>query len=290
MLQSIQNETEKLRSLVSQELRLLQEKEIQFTKNFLDPLKKLVSQKLKEQNYQISQPFFDKLSLAVKNRKDINELAEWLECKEIKYEDLLIKHKSLENYEAIIKENAEKLNQRILENAPSKTQEYQNADANYGFQQLFKQHFYSRDENLDKINIDDIEKKILYIENQYFYSLKSIEDEISLLKQQLERLNDMEKKIKTIIEIYKNKIREHWRKIITDIEIPFFIYSGKILQNIQSSNCAGIFLKDPSSDNELKNIRFVSNVKGHVNSPLFCSQGHHNSPVQGHHYSPLLGI
>lgn len=62
-----------------------------------------------------------------------------------------------------------------------------------------------------------------------------------------------------VIDVMKKQIRQYQKKLITDIEIPFYIYSGKILQTHQAGLGNGIFIKDPTGDDELKNVRFVSN-------------------------------
>ena len=45
-----------------------------------------------------------------------------------------------------------------------------------------------------------------------------------------------------IISVYEAEIARHWRKIIRDIEIPFYIYSGKIIQNYQLG--CGLFIRE----------------------------------------------
>lgn len=62
-----------------------------------------------------------------------------------------------------------------------------------------------------------------------------------------------------LITSVKSKIRQYRKKLITEIEIPFYIYSGKILQTHQAGLGHGVFIKDPTGDDELRNVRLVSN-------------------------------
>ncbi|MEB8638210.1 hypothetical protein P4H32_31735, partial [Bacillus cereus] len=60
--------------------------------------------------------------------------------------------------------------------------------------------------------------------------------------------------------LYNNKINTYRGKMISDIEIPFYIYSGKIIQTHQRG--IGVFIKEEREgqsidDNQLKAINFV---------------------------------
>ena len=76
-------------------------------------------------------------------------------------------------------------------------------------------------------------------------------------------------KISKIIGIYENKIASHWRKIIRDIEIPFYIYSGKIIQNYQLG--CGLFIRE--KDNYEKSIMFVSGLENDHDVINYLSSG-----------------
>ncbi|WP_259334741.1 hypothetical protein, partial [Pseudomonas sp. DP16D-R1] len=64
------------------------------------------------------------------------------------------------------------------------------------------------------------------------------------------------------------------KKLITDIEIPFYIYSGKILQAHQAGLGLGVLIKDPTGGDELKNVRLVSNWKSDHDILNTMSSGH----------------
>ncbi len=70
----------------------------------------------------------------------------------------------------------------------------------------------------------------------------------------LQRLYNEE--IKNSIDVYTKNIRKHRSDIIKDIEIPFYIYTGKIIQDYQRG--LGIFIKEYE---EFRNLKFVSNTE-----------------------------
>ena len=81
---------------------------------------------------------------------------------------------------------------------------------------------------------------------------KIINDEIDIYVTKKNKLSDVRKKVKAAISKYQ-------KYLIKDIEVPFYIYSGKVLQAHQVGMGNGIFIKDKTGGDELKNIRFVSN-------------------------------
>ena len=96
-------------------------------------------------------------------------------------------------------------------------------------------------------------------------------DNINLKKnvEQERKLIISEKETSEIISIYENKIASHWRKIIRDIEIPFYIYSGKIIQNYQLG--CGLFIRE--KDNYEKSIMFVSGLENDHDAINYLSSG-----------------
>lgn len=127
---------------------------------------------------------------------------------------------------------------------------YAEADAKYGFAAIFEKIF---DGALSKvqISIQQAEKKLLYIQQSFYQSFDT--DRAALLK--------MEKLYTTIQSVhvqmceyekaYKNAIKSYRELIVQQIEIPFFLYTSRILQSYQGGQ--GVLML---TDGE--NIRFVS--------------------------------
>lgn len=118
------------------------------------------------------------------------------------------------------------------------------------------------DNNIIKFNSmtnDLINKKIKFIEYSYYNFNQSLQNQIDEINAKILNLNNLIKtKIVPLETIYKREIKIHKKKIIKDIELPFYIYSGKILQSIRNNRVGGIFIKDPVQSDGLQNIRFVS--------------------------------
>ncbi|MGL2995172.1 AAA family ATPase [Flavobacterium sp. TSSA_36] len=110
---------------------------------------------------------------------------------------------------------------------------------------LYVQYFNSDKETLKKLEVEDFLSKKEYIQGRYAH----------LTNDQLQFLMTRHEKLKTIIErvnkIYDNvhrTIQGHKAEMINKIKIPFYIYSGKILQSYQQG--LGIFVKiNPTGQN-----------------------------------------
>lgn len=127
---------------------------------------------------------------------------------------------------------------------------YTEADTKYGFLAIFEKIF-DGDVSKVRINIQQAEKKLLYIQQIYYQSFDA--DRVELLK--------MEKIYITIRSVYaqmceydkayKNAIKSCRELIVRQIEIPFFLYTSRILQSYQGGQ--GVLML---SDGE--SIRFIS--------------------------------
>ena len=85
-----------------------------------------------------------------------------------------------------------------------------------------------------------------------------------------EKLDIQGSKLKDIEKIYKQEITAHWQNIISDIEIPFYIFSGKIIQSYQLG--CGLFIRE-KKDRDNKSIMFVSNMKNDHDAINYLSSG-----------------
>lgn len=103
------------------------------------------------------------------------------------------------------------------------------------------------------LDIDFIEFKklqILSLENN------RLEKNIANKKKQADLLNTEFNKIKGIVRVYSDKIKEYEQKVAQQIAIPFYIYSSKILQTRPEGN--GVFLKTSATARENGYIKFTS--------------------------------
>lgn len=195
---------------------------------------------------------------AVKSKDQLNKLANWLIEQRIEFQDFCVEYSSSLLPEQDCERRCKQLVERIRAKSPVLQLEYTDTISFESLETIYLDYFEANAERLNTIETDFVDQKLAYISYSYYNSLSSIIEKYRILKvitQQLEAKIEVVKKIKGIIQ---REIRIYQKKLITDIEIPFFIYSGKILQTHQSGLGNGIFVKDPTGGDELKNVRLVS--------------------------------
>ncbi|MGP6423760.1 AAA family ATPase [Pseudomonas pharyngis] len=160
-----------------------------------------------------------------------------------------------------ISSNLEEMMRRIHKNTPPASLEYQLANEGDAFDRMFREYFANRNGNLLSITEENVEQKRKYLESCFYSSFQIVLKEIAAHTENAKRLERVEQELAGIAVKVLKKIRQYKKKLIGDIEIPFYIYSGKILQSHQSGIGQGVFLKDPTGGDELKNVRLVSNYQ-----------------------------
>lgn len=92
----------------------------------------------------------------------------------------------------------------------------------------FNSYFDSQSELIEVLELVDIENKHKYIETQYYNAInkeiKSLEEDVFALEIEMQRVDDL-------VAIYDSKIKEYTSNIVNQVSIPFYIFTGKILQN-----------------------------------------------------------
>lgn len=157
--------------------------------------------------------------------------------------------------------NIEEMMRRIHENTPPASLEYQLANEGDAFDRMFREYFGNRNSNLLLITEENVEQKRKYLEACFHSSFQAVLKDIATHTENAKRLEEIEQELAGIAVKVLKKIRRYKKKLIGDIEIPFYLYSGKILQSHQSGIGQGVFLKDPTGGDELKNVRLVSNYQ-----------------------------
>lgn len=92
----------------------------------------------------------------------------------------------------------------------------------------FNLYFTNDLHQLNKLSIEEIRRKRNYVEYQYFNSINIDINNLEKRKQKLDRLQQEYEEIRKTLD---EKIKNYTRSIIEKISIPFYIYTGKILQN-----------------------------------------------------------
>lgn len=246
-----------LRSELSENDKLLVTTRDNFNTTHLSPLILACSTYL-EQKLIASHEDINLLTKAKNISERLENLQKWLQSENIEHHDLMGTTFPLQN-SLNLTEVTNKISERIRSAIGIPPESYDLANNGNIFERIYRDYFNSEQDKLTQVNIDVLNQKESYIKNLYFSSMKQIVDELIELKKRYNLLDTASSDITELINIVRTKIRQYRKKLITEIEIPFYIYSGKILQTHQAGHGQGIFIKDPTGDDELKNVRLVSN-------------------------------
>ncbi|EMP2577407.1 AAA family ATPase [Serratia marcescens] len=199
------------------------------------------------------------LSKALAEKERLDKLRKWLLSEKIEHNDLFATTFPVSGGENYLTKAADSLCERIRLAIGETPEGFYDANRANVFERIYRDYFNSEQDNLGLINTSQLDKKESYIKGLYFSSLRGISENIIKLTNEFNQLDRASKDIGELITIIRTQIRQYRKKLITNIEIPFYIYSGKILQTHQAGLGHGIFIKDPTGEDELKNVRLVSN-------------------------------
>ena len=247
-----------LRSILSDDLNRLQT----LKEKFIDLRVNILLDKIKYYLSNLNSPSEGHLSsmekaISLNNR--MRNLASWLDRENIIYSDLLLDYDSFDSFNYDINNRVDELSIRILHNVGRSPDGYDDMNSNVKFDRIFAIYFKENPQFLRDCSYEKVIMKKNYINQLYMGAISSdinnykiINDEIDIYVTKKNKLSDVRKKVKAAISKYQ-------KHLIKDIEVPFYIYSGKVLQAHQVGMGNGIFIKDKTGGDELKNIRFVSN-------------------------------
>lgn len=138
---------------------------------------------------------------------------------------------------------------KISEQKKRISPKYEVLSIKYGFISLSKKYFEVI--SLNSLTVDKIADKKLYIENQYYKSFNTFIHKRNKLNEQREKLRKVIEKIGKFYDVYKSSLEEYQETIISQIEIPFYLYSSRLLQSYQSGQ--GVMIKADG-----KGLKFTS--------------------------------
>lgn len=267
LLESIQEKEKKFEKLTDKEGRLYKQKLDNINVKYIASINQEIKNYFSESKNIVSEKFYNSLTSAVKMKDQILEFIEWCKNNNLQIDNFLnIDSIGITNSETQFQE----LTRYILSKKKTIGTDYKEHE-NKKF--IFENIFNSNETELRSVKLEDIQKKAEYI-NSLFYNSgsKKVKELRAILKkneEQERKLIVSEKEAVKIISIYEDKIASHWRKIIRDIEIPFYIYSGKIIQNYQLG--CGLFIRE--KDNYEKSIMFVSGFENDHDAINYLSSG-----------------
>lgn len=257
LLNALDDKKEYLESLIvgeTQEYRIRKESLDEEVEKF----KQLIEEYIESDDFSISESIYEKINEYKDEQEEINSLLSYLNFYGIDISDLLVRTLSTkfdDDYvESKIEILLERLNQRV-----SFERIFLNKVEEQGFFNIYLNNFDEQPIKLNAITSDLVDNKIKFIEYSYYNFNQLLQSEIDTVNTKITNLSNLiTDKITPLETIYKREIKKHKEKIIKDIELPFYIYSGKILQSIRNNRIGGIFIKDPVQTEGLQNIRFVS--------------------------------
>ncbi|GFO70038.1 hypothetical protein GMLC_36170 [Geomonas limicola] len=260
VLEEISSKKESLSAFLTKEQSSYNKTRDDLDNYLLAPIRKKIKDYLSNERFNISKSMFDSIVSHRPHADVVKRLIGWLDDNRVNIDDLVCNSLSQETSPDMVALNLERFKSRIKENMPPLSEYFQTHSQEFAFESAFRSYFNSYDKLL-AISSTDITDKIKYINYKYVSSLDQKKNVMADYEKRMSMINKLENKLKNIGEVYKSEIGLHRRDIIKDIEIPFYVYSGKILQSLREGCTGGVFVKDPSPGDELKNIRFVSDWK-----------------------------
>lgn len=128
--------------------------------------------------------------------------------------------------------------------------EYLAANMKYSFAEIRKK--YALDLlDASKLSKEKFALKRQYLQEQFYRSFDKLKEEIHNLETKKDTIEVIKSQLKEYENALGNSIEAYKKQIIDEIEIPFFVYSSRLLQSYQGGQ--GVLLK-----NDGESIRFTS--------------------------------
>lgn len=246
LLENFENQNNLLSSLSSENMANKNELFDELYSNHIDTIIDLINRYLENPENNVEKDFLNQIAIPQSYLPAIAEFIKWSEENKIIINDKL--NKEL-NQVLNRKEIEQRINAIIqqIKNLEKRVPNYEKIKS------IFLTVFAGDKSTLELISLSILDDKIRYINGQFHKfnndELTRINTEKETLSNQLKKKNLVLNKVTTIAQTYKETIKSYTKKIVKEIEIPFFIYSGRIIQEYENGN--GIFIQT-FDDRELK--------------------------------------
>lgn len=134
--------------------------------------------------------------------------------------------------------------------------EYMSLDQKYGFSQLYQEGFGNMTA-LESLSVEKLERKKQYIRNQFYHSFDESIRKLNSLEERQKSLGDLCKQLKLYVETLDRAINMYRKQVIGQIEIPFFLYSSRLLQSYPGGQ--GVLI----DSKEGEKVRFIAPGREH---------------------------
>lgn len=128
--------------------------------------------------------------------------------------------------------------------------DYYELDQKYNFFGLYRENF-NQNYTLERLSLESLDQKKDYIENQYYHSFDESLNHLEVLRNQEAQLTDLYEQLSRYSTCLKKAIKDYQQLVIRQIEIPFFLYSSRLLQSYQGGQ--GVLIKSDG-----KTVRFTA--------------------------------
>lgn len=246
-----------LNTLIEADTKIFNEK-VENLKPKLKTLKDLIVNLIQNQ-YKISNEYIEYINKYKESINFVSKLSTFFVQNEINIDDIIINDLNIPITEDMLLD----LSYKIIERINIKmifSEEFINNQDEFKLVNVYQTYFDRKEENIQNIFIEDIRQKAKYILQMYYRFNQAKHKRLEMLDKEIVELDKLIVNIDTLMQIYGRKISYHRKKMIQNIELAFYIYSGKILHSIRGNQPSGVFLKDSvrGNDNKLNNIRFVA--------------------------------
>lgn len=253
----IRKKTEVLTRSLDDNSKIYEEKFKELYTNYILIIITQIEKWLEENS--IDKHFFNQLEHLNDAVSDMNLAKEWFKDEGIDVDELI-------NYEEKYVDNLDERVQKFKTLISQKRLTISEECKKYmpQFKDVYSNRLNSDWELLNQISEDSIMIKKEYLEYQYYLQGSEIFQKYVLKNDFLKQINEKIDLIDALVKKYTSNINAHRAKMLSDIEVPFYIYSGKIIQNHQRG--IGVFIKEErkspqTGEAELKAINFIPPVK-----------------------------
>ncbi|MDI3091477.1 AAA family ATPase [Priestia megaterium] len=226
---------------------------------------------LSEENENIKESFYQQLKAAIENHEMIAKFIDWCKINDIKIIHFMNNNFNQPLHEADIKQRVQQvvsiirgLKYDLAWNIEDYTEKYNK------FNLIYNDLFEGKEDLIDQVTTDKINRKIQYIDNCYnnaiYRKKKELEKNIGKEQKKYDCITEELKKANKASSVFKNSIEEYELKVINDIEILFYIYSGRLLQYYQRG--MGLFIQNTTGG-----LKFVSNANTDHDAINYLSSG-----------------
>src|SRR5699024_7462115 len=273
LLEGIKSKKENLQKYYDKATDSLEIMVADLYKQHINKILKEIEEELNNEKFNIDKDFFQQLKKAISSEDKIKRFRDWCKNNDIDISSYV--NKEFNQHITDIDSRIEALANYLLRCKMKVKDNYtETSDKFQRFEYLYKNIFKNQSEDIKKITKQALDEKKKYI-NYVFYRrnttmIETEEKRNTRLKMIKNKLEEKSIELKKISDVYDSEIRKHWNKIMKDIEIPFYIYSGKIIQEYQKG--LGIFIEE-APDGEAKTIKFVSDNEYDHDAINYLSSG-----------------